>query len=150
MRTSRSAFQSRFPWGGLLAAALLLATSLLWSNQEVYGRSAKAPPKPVIHGSWALNCESARGMVVNIVSAGKEAAVGSVKVLGKGRRFRYNVGEEILRLKVYANGNWRGQYLWRNEDGVSRWQEISLRLVDVRLHGASANEHCFEYMERAR
>ena len=67
-----------------------------------------------------------------------------------GRQFHYKVGEEILRLTGQGGGSWIGQLLWRNTAGLSRWQAITMRMNGKKLHGISANEHCYEFMTRPR
>ena len=134
--------------GGLAALALLFGGVTLTTHDTARGAPGKDPP--TVFGAWALNCECARGMVVNIAATSRDTAKGRVKVVGRASQFNYRLGEEILRLKNDGSGTWNGEVLWRNTAGEHRWQPISMRLNGERLHGTSANEHCYEYMERSR
>ena len=87
---------------------------------------------------------------MELLPQGRAAAVGRIKALGRGRAFGYKVGDEILKLRAGNGGQWTGTLLWRNDAGERRWQPITMRRSGPRLHGESANEHCYEQMERAR
>lgn len=134
----------------VVAMALLLTPASVGGFDEVGARPAAAPKSPTLLGSWRLVCENAEGMVIDIVRTGTNTALGRVKVLGKGQHFHYKLGDEILRLHGLAGGAYSGQLQWRNASGLSRWQPITMRLEGDRLHGTTANEHCYEYMERPR
>lgn len=114
---------------------------------EAQGIEGKAASSDSIFGSWKVNCENAQGMVVEITGSGNNAK-GNIKALGKAGRFKYSQGEEILRLKKSGTG-WSGQLSWRNTQGTQRWQPITFVMESGRLHGKTANEHCYEYMQRA-
>ena len=63
-----------------------------------------------------------------------------------GRR----TGQTIIKATFETGGLWTGTLLWRNTEGEARWQPIKLRRVGSKLHGTSENEHCYEYMPRAK
>lgn len=127
----------------------LFTTAALWPTRDAHGQPANDAASSIV-GTWNTACECAQGMVLEIVSTGPTAAVGRIKVIGKGSEFKYKQGDEIIRLTAVNADVWTGELLWRNTAGEQRWQPITMRRLDARLHGVSANDHCYEYMERVR
>ncbi len=116
------------------------------------GESRSEEKAPTIFGAWEVSCWNSKGMVIEF-SGSRGKAKGVIKVLGKGGKFHYSQGDEIFRLRE-SSGKWLGQFLWRNTDGVQRWQPVTFTFIrdahkNWRLHGKTANEHCYEYMKRA-
>jgi hypothetical protein len=134
--------------GAAAVLALLVAPGSPAGSDEARGQPSGAAAASIL-GAWKLNCENADGMVVDLSAPRAGEAVGRVKVLGLGRRFHYKVGDEILRLKA-SGAAWTGQLHWRNQTGTQRWQPITMRLVNGKLHGTTEAEYCYENMERAR
>jgi len=131
-----------------IATMVLLLAATLWTGNEAKGQPAPAVTRTIL-GGWSTNCECSKGMIVEIVAKGQTEALGRIKVLGRGSDFKYKLGENILQLKGASNGVWTGLLLWRNTNGVKRWQPITMRFNGDVLHGVSDNDHCFENMQRS-
>lgn len=111
------------------------------------GRELKAQSGKGINGSWEVSCWNSKGMVIEFTGSG-ENIKGRIKVLGRGGTFGYSRGDEIFKLKEDGS-RWTGQFLWRSTCGTKIWQHITFVMKKDRLHGRTANEHCYEYMKRA-
>jgi len=131
------------PLIGLLALFIVLPV-FLWGAHD----AKSASKKNQIFGSWEVSCSNSKGTVVEFTGSG-DTAKGKIKELGGAGRFHYSQGEEVFRLKK-SSGKWSGKFLWRNTDGVKRWQPASFTFVKGRLHGKTQNEQCYEYMKRAK
>ncbi len=110
-------------------------------------RELKAQRTKGITGSWEVSCWNSRGMVIEFTGRGENIS-GRIRVLGRGGTFGYSRGDEIFKLKEDGS-RWTGQFLWRSTCGTKIWQHITFVMKKDRLHGTTANEHCYEYMKRA-
>lgn len=111
-----------------------------------YQGEIMADSEAAIVGSWKVNCANSHGMVIEFTDSG-DSIEGRVKVLGRGKRFGYNVGDEIFRLQSDGS-EWMGEFLWRSSNNVKLWQPIVFKMNKGKLHGKTANEYCYENMSR--
>lgn len=132
-----------------IATMALLLMASLWTGNEARGQPATKATQSIL-GAWNTNCECSKGMVIELVAKGNTEALGRIKVLGKASDFKYTLGENVLQLKAGSHGIWKGLLLWRNTNGVKRWQPITMRFTGGVLHGVSENDHCYENMQRSR
>jgi len=118
-----------------LVAMVVLGQGEIMADSEV-----------AIVGSWKVNCANSHGMVIEFTDSG-ESIEGRVKELGRGKRFGYNVGDEVFRLQSDGS-EWMGEFLWRSSNNVKMWQPIVFKMNKGKLHGKTANEYCYENMNR--
>jgi len=111
--------------------------------------NTKAEPG-AISGRWAVNCHNSQGMVIEFTLKDKKTAVGRIVKLGRAYQFHYKLGEEIFQLAVTPKGEWVGKFLWRNTDGVKRWEDIAMKATRDMLHATKTSDPCYEYMRRAK
>jgi hypothetical protein len=132
--------------------ALMLALVGVLMALDARGRplaTTKSDPG-AIAGRWAVNCHNSQGMVIEFTVKDKKRAVGKIVKLGRAYQFHYKLGEEIFRLAVTPKGEWVGKFLWRNNDGVKRWEDIVMKATRDMLHATQTSDPCYEYMRRAK
>lgn len=134
----------------ILALMLVLVGVLM--ALDASGRTladAKAEPG-AIAGRWEVNCHNSQGMIIEFTVRDKKTAVGRIVKLGRAYQFHYKLGEEIFQLAVTPEGEWVGKFLWRNTDGVKRWEDIAMKATRNMLHATKTSDPCYEYMRRAK
>jgi hypothetical protein len=131
----------------------LLATLLFGTAATAHDAPKQYPwqkdPGPIA-GRWRVSCAHSAGMAIEFTLATPKSASGRICELGKGGKYGYSQGEEILRLDADDFGDWVGKLKWRSVAGVERWDPIRMVATADRLNATMTTDECYKDMPRER